>query len=107
MAGPSQRRRSFRPLDGDRLERRILPVLTPMELAIPLHFGVSNDAEVSHFLSIPTEVDLYSLTMQRGETIDVSVDAQQAGSAWKASCGSSMPTARRWRSTTSRGATHN
>ena len=52
-----------------------------MELAVPLHFGALNDAEVSHFLSIPTEVDLYSLTMQRGETIDVSVDAQQAGSA--------------------------
>ena len=52
-----------------------------MELAVPLHFGALDDAEVSHFLSIPTEVDLYSLTMQRGETIDVSVDAQQAGSA--------------------------
>ena len=52
-----------------------------MELAVPLHFGALNDAEVSHFLSIPTEVDLYAVTMQRGETIDVSVDAQQAGSA--------------------------
>ncbi len=52
-----------------------------MELAVPLHFGALNDAEVSHFLSIPTEVDLYSLAMQRGETIGVSVDAQQAGSA--------------------------
>jgi hypothetical protein len=52
-----------------------------MELAVPLHFGLLNDAEVSHFLSLPTEVDLYSLSMRRGETIDVSVDAQQNGSA--------------------------
>ncbi len=52
-----------------------------MALAVPLHFGVLKDAAVSHFLSIPTEVNLYSLSMQRGETIRVSVDAQQAGSA--------------------------
>ena len=39
-----------------------------------------NDAQVSHFLSIPDEVDLYSVTLQRGETLDASIDAQQAGS---------------------------
>jgi len=47
---------------------------------VPLHFGVFNDAEVSHFLSIPDEVDLYSVTLQRGETLDAVIDAQQAGS---------------------------
>src|SRR5215469_10003802 len=77
---PAPRRRSFRLPDGDRLERRILPVLSPMQLAAPLHFGLLNDAQVTHFLSVPTEVDLYSLSMQRGETIEVSVLAQQNGS---------------------------
>ena len=35
---------------------------------------------MSHFLSIPDEVDLYSVTLQGGETLDASIDAQQAGS---------------------------
>ena len=51
-----------------------------LEPAVPLHFGAFNDAEVSHFLSIPDEVDLYSVTLQSGETLDASIDAQQAGS---------------------------
>ena len=48
---------------------------------MPLHFGALERCPVSHFLSIPDEVDLYSVTLQRGETIDASIDAQQAGSA--------------------------
>ena len=46
----------------------------------PLHFGAFNDAQVTHFLSIPDEVDLYSVTLQAGETIDANIDAQQSGS---------------------------
>src|SRR5262249_30602782 len=79
-APPPPRRRSFRLPNGDRLERRILPALSPRALASPLHFGALNDADVSHFLSVPDEVDVYSLAMQRGETIKVSLVAQQNGS---------------------------
>ena len=39
-----------------------------------------DDAQVSHFLSIPDEVDLYSVALQSGDTLDASIDAQQAGS---------------------------
>src|SRR5215469_10675272 len=76
----SQRWPSFRQPDGDRLEPRTLLAAAPLNSAIPLHFGVLNDAEVSHFLSLPDEVDLYSVTLQSGETLDASIDAQQAGS---------------------------
>ena len=42
--------------------------------------ALSTMREVSHFLSIPDEVDLYSVTLQSGEKLDASIDAQQAGS---------------------------
>ena len=77
---PPRRRWSFRLPDGDWLEQRTLLAASPLELAVPLHFGAFNDAQVSHFLSIPDEVDLYSVTLQSGETLDASIDAQQAGS---------------------------
>src|SRR6516165_6958367 len=79
-SGQSQRRRSFRPPDGDRLEPRTLLAASPLDSAVPLHFGVLNDAEVSHFLSVPDEVDLYSVALQSGETLKASIDPQQAGS---------------------------
>ena len=66
--------------DGDWLERRTLLAASPLDLAVPLHFGASTMRQVSHFLSIPDEVDLYSVTLQRGDTLDASIDAQQAGS---------------------------
>src|SRR6516165_5885679 len=78
--GQSERRPSFRQPDGDRLEPRTLPAASPLDSAVPLHFGVLNDAEVSHLLSIPDEVDLYSVTLQSGETLEASIDSQQAGS---------------------------
>ena len=53
----------------------------PLESAAPLHFGLLNDATASHFLSTPGEVDLYSVTLQSGDTIDASIGAQQTGSA--------------------------
>src|SRR5262245_29367282 len=80
QSGQSQRRRSFRQLDGDRLEPRTLLAASPLDSAVPLHFGVLNDAEVSHFLSVPDEVDLYSVTLQSGETLEAGIDSQQAGS---------------------------
>jgi FG-GAP-like repeat/Bacterial pre-peptidase C-terminal domain len=76
-----RRQSSFRLLDGDWLEHRTLLAASPLETAVPLHFGAFNDAQVSHFLSIPDEFDLYSLTLQEGETLDASIDAQDAGSA--------------------------
>ncbi len=78
---PPRRQWSFRMLDGDWLEQRTLMAATPLETAVPLHFGAFNDAQVSHFLSIPDEFDLYSLTLQKDETFDASIDAQNAGSA--------------------------
>src|SRR5271165_4052311 len=67
--------------DGERLEPRTLLTASPLDLAVPLHFGAFNDAQVSHYLSIPDEFDLYSLTLQEGERLDASIDAQDAGSA--------------------------
>src|SRR3974377_1554505 len=80
QSGQSQRRLSFRQPDGDRLPPRPPPSPSPLDSALPLYFGVLNDAEVSHFVSVPDEVDLYSVTLQSGETLDASIDAQQAGS---------------------------
>ena len=78
---PSRRRWSFRRLDGDWLEQRTLLATSPLEAAVPLHFGAFNDAQVSHDLSIPDEFDLYSVTLQKGETLSAAIDAQDAGSA--------------------------
>ncbi len=39
-----------------------------------------NDAEVSHFLSIPDEFDLYSVALQTGETLKANINAQSSGS---------------------------
>src|SRR6516165_2966750 len=80
QSGQSQRRWSFRQPDGDRLEPRTLLAASPLASAVPLRFGVLNDAEVSHFVSVPDEVDLYSVTLESGETLDARIDAQQAGS---------------------------
>ena len=80
LRGRPRHHRSFWLPDGEWLEPRTLLAASPLELAVPLHFGAFNDAEASHFLSIPEEVDLYSVTLQRGETLDASIDAQQAGS---------------------------
>ncbi|MFI5455663.1 MAG: FG-GAP-like repeat-containing protein [Isosphaerales bacterium] len=80
LRGQPRRRWSYRLPDGEWLEPRTLLAASPLDLAVPLHFGVFNDAQVSHVLSIPDEVDLYSATLQRGETLDASINAQQAGS---------------------------
>ena len=66
--------------NGEWLEPRTLLAASPLDLAVPLHFGAFNNAELSHFLSIPDEVDLYSVSLQKGETLDASINAQQAGS---------------------------
>ncbi len=80
LRGQPRRRWSFWLPDGEWLEPRTLLAASPLDLAVPLHFGAYNDAEVSHFLSIPNEVDLYSVPLQAGEIVSASVDAQQAGS---------------------------
>src|SRR5262245_27415641 len=73
-------RRSSRQPDGDRLEPRTLLSATPLSSAVPLHFGVLNLAEESHFLSHPGDVDFYSVALDGGEEAHVSIEAQQAGS---------------------------
>ena len=77
---PRRRRRSFRQLSGDWLEHRLAPASSPLNAAVPLHFGLLNDASVTHFLSSPTEFDLYSVTLAVGEEINLNVSAQQSGS---------------------------
>ncbi len=66
--------------DGDWLEDRTLLATSPFSSAVPLHFEALNDASVDHFLSSPTEVDLYSAVLTAGEEIDLSISAQQSGS---------------------------
>jgi len=78
---PAVCRASLRRLDGDWLERRVLLAATPLSAAVPLHFGLFNDATLSHFLSTPAEFDLYSVPLQSGDTLAVSISAQQSGSA--------------------------
>ena len=80
---PSHRQRpcACRLPDGDWLERRVLPAVTPLSAATPLQFGRFNDATESHFLSTPAEFDLYSVPLQSGDTLAISVSAQQSGSA--------------------------
>jgi FG-GAP-like repeat len=67
-------------LDGDWLELRTLLAVSPLQTAVPLHFGALNDAHVMNSLSTPDEFQLYSLALQTGETFDASLDAIEAGS---------------------------
>jgi hypothetical protein len=80
LRGQARRRWPIWLPDGDWLEDRTLLATSPLDLAVPLHFGAFNDARVSHFLSIPEEFDLYSVAMQKGETLEASASAQQTGS---------------------------
>jgi FG-GAP-like repeat/Bacterial pre-peptidase C-terminal domain len=75
-----RRRRWSRAPHGEWLERRTLLASTPLDRAVPLQFGAFNDADASHFLAEGNEFDLYSVTLQKGDTIVASVSAQQSGS---------------------------
>jgi hypothetical protein len=66
--------------DGDWLEHRTLLAATPLSSAVPLQFGLLDDATQSHFLSAPGEVDLYAVALLTGDTVSASIDAQNAGS---------------------------
>jgi hypothetical protein len=70
----------FRRPEGDWLELRTLLDSTPLGSAVPLHFGVFNDATDSHVLSHPDEVDLYSVALAQGQEVQASIESQQAGS---------------------------
>jgi hypothetical protein len=78
---PADCRVSFHRPAGDWLERRTLLTATPLVQAMPLHIGSLDDAEETHSLSMPIEVDLYSVQLQAGETLYADIDAQQSGSA--------------------------
>ncbi len=80
MRGQSRRRWPVWLPDGEWLERRTLLAASPLSLAVPLRLGAFYNAQISHFLSIPDEVDLYSVTLQKGETLEASISAQQSGS---------------------------
>jgi hypothetical protein len=77
----SQRRQSFRQPDGDWLEPRTLLAPTPLGSAVPLPFGLLDDASESRFLANPSEVDLYSMHLDSSQEAFISIDAQQAGTA--------------------------
>ena len=77
---PWHRVAAFRLPDGDWLEHRTLLAGTGLSAAVPLHFGLFDDATESHFLSTPGEFDLYSLALQSGDTVYSSIDAQNSGS---------------------------
>lgn len=62
------------------LEDRPLLAVSLLGSAAPLQFLAFNDAQVSHFLSAPGEVDLYSVTLGRGDTLSLGINAQQSGS---------------------------
>ena len=75
-----RRRWSFRLPDGEWLERRTLLAASPLDLAVPLHFGAFNDAQASHFLSDSRRVrSLLGDTAKRRDARRQH-DAQQAGS---------------------------
>src|SRR6516164_5418714 len=62
------------------LEDRTLLSPSPLLAAVPLNFNaISNTAQVSHFLSSPGEVDLYSVALKAGDTIQAGISAQDAG----------------------------
>jgi hypothetical protein len=64
----------------EQLEERTLFNASPLASAVPLAFNTSsNTAQVTHFLSGPTEVDLYSVSLQAGDTIQAGISAQDAG----------------------------
>jgi hypothetical protein len=57
---------TYRLPGGDWLESRRLLATSPLDRAVPLHFGAFADAEVMHDLSIPNEFDLYSVALKAG-----------------------------------------
>ena len=64
----------------EQLEDRTLLSPSPLLAAVPLNFNaISNTAQVSHFLSSPGEVDLYSVALKAGDTIQAGISAQDAG----------------------------
>jgi hypothetical protein len=61
------------------LEDRTLFNSSPLAAAVPLDFNVEDVADVEHFLSSPTEVDFYRVTLGAGDTIHAGISAQDAG----------------------------
>jgi len=74
------------------LEDRTLLSPSPLLAAVPLNFNaISNTAQVEHFLSSPGEVDLYSVSLKAGETIQAGISAQDAGNQAGAGFAFSFP----------------
>ncbi len=61
------------------LEDRTLFSVSPLANAVPLHFNALNVADVEHFLSQPAEFDLYSVSLNAGDTLQAGISAQDAG----------------------------
>jgi hypothetical protein len=63
----------------ERLEDRTLFSVSSLAIGVPLNFNAENTAQMSHFLSSPTEVDLYRVTLSAGDTVQAGISAQDAG----------------------------
>jgi hypothetical protein len=61
------------------LEDRSLFSVSPLASAVPLSFNAGGVADVEHLLNSPTEADLYSVSLQAGDTLQAGISAQNAG----------------------------
>src|SRR5262245_25809941 len=77
---PPRRLRARRRLAVEWLEDRTVLSVPPLDAATPLAFNTFNTAHVVHFLSSPSEIDLYRVTLHAGDTINTSITAQASGS---------------------------
>jgi hypothetical protein len=71
--------RSFYRPPLEYLEDRTLFSVAPLAAAVPLTFNAVHVAQVQHFLSSPREFDLYRVTLQASDAIQVGISAQDAG----------------------------
>src|SRR5262245_30594559 len=77
---PPRRLLARRRLTVERLEDRTVLSVSPLDAATPLAFNAFNTAHAAHFLSSPSEIDLYRVTLHAGDTIDAGITAQASGS---------------------------
>jgi hypothetical protein len=63
------------------LEDRTLLAGHTLATALPIVFNAGNAAAASGYLASPRDADLYSLTLQQGDTVNAAVGTQEMGSA--------------------------
>jgi len=68
----------------ERLENRIAPSYDPLLTALPLSFAGGPVVHASGTLTMSSQVDLYSVTLNAGDQLTVDVNAQRQGSSLEA-----------------------